>query len=164
MIILEGCDASGKTTLLNHLAERFKLAIVRSRGKPQTDIDIVRYNAWASSCPQPLILDRHPAISDLVYGPIIRGHSPAKPQYAQFVANTNFLVFCQPPLEVVKANIHNEVQMEGVAEKLDRLYLGYVALMETLSPRFIYDYTNRNHLSQLEEQVHDYLAATSRDL
>lgn len=160
MIILEGCDAAGKTTVLMHLAQKFKLAINRSYYRATQAHEIVDYHNWIRSCPQRLILDRHPAISDLVYGPILRGYTPSTMRFARSVNNTSFVIFCSPPLQTIQANLHNEEQLEGVDKNLLAIYHAYEDLMETLAPSFTYDYTDRSQLPLLEERVSDYLRST----
>lgn len=164
MIILEGCDASGKSTLLSHLAQKFRLTITRSFGKPQSSNDIEDYHKWLRFCPFPLILDRHPAISELIYGPVIRNHTHGSFSFAQSVANSTFLVFCCPPIEVVQSGLMNNSQMSGVPEKIVQLYQSYQSLMDSLIPSFVYDYTDRHQLPLLEERVYDYLASVKRNI
>ena len=70
MIIVEGPDNSGKSTLIQALASQLKLPMARTYRMPQTEEDIQRWHNWANAAPHPLILDRHPAISDLIYSPL----------------------------------------------------------------------------------------------
>jgi thymidylate kinase len=71
VIVLEGCDGTGKTTLATALATRHNYALVHSGRTPDgTDI-IGRYRAILAR-PGPLVLDRS-FISELVYGPLLHG-------------------------------------------------------------------------------------------
>lgn len=140
LIIIEGCDGTGKTTLIQSLAAELNLPIVKSY-KPRSLVDIDQFDNWANACPRPPICDRHAAISDLVYGPIIRGSTPSTLEHAQAKINNNFLVYCAPPFTAVQNNIHVEPQMNGVKDQLRKIYTAYENLMYDLEPHFQYDYT-----------------------
>ena len=156
MIILEGADASGKTTLIYQLAAEFNLPIVKSY-KPRTPDDIRLFHHWAAAAPRTPLLDRHAAISDLVYGPIIRKTTPSTVALAQHYLVDNFLVFCCPPYSTVEKTLHNEQQMDGVADNSLALYKGYEQLMEQLEPQFIYDWTNPRAFRSLCTHIQHYL-------
>ncbi len=83
MIIIEGMDNTGKTTLIHQLSQQFKLPSARTGTYPRKVSDILNWHNRASAAPRTLILDRHPAISDLVYGPIIRGSTCSTLEIAQ---------------------------------------------------------------------------------
>ena len=163
MIIVEGCDNSGKSTLIQEMAETLKLAIARSYGRPRSLNDILNYQYWLAQCPQPLIIDRHPAISDLVYGPIIRHHTPAILQDAQELAslNTTYLVYCRPPYATMTSSLTTRPQMDGVLTQFSALSKAYDELMDTLQPHFTYDFTQPHHF---EELVNDYRQFAERNL
>jgi hypothetical protein len=73
IVIVEGCDKAGKTTLAQTLAARVDLIYYHATISLETNlfekyVDIIR------SINRPTIADRfYP--SELVYGPLIRGHS-----------------------------------------------------------------------------------------
>lgn len=143
MIIVEGIDNSGKSSLINQLAEHFKLPYAHAhRSTAQSSTDINRWQNWAAACPKTLILDRHPAISGLVYGPIIRGHTAATLDLAQGARRNNFLVFCCPSFQTILATYEDREQMEGTHQNLKKLYGAYQDLMLELEPDYVYDFTN----------------------
>lgn len=143
MIIVEGIDNSGKSSLINQLAEHFKLPYAHAhRSTALTQDSIHRWQNWASACPKTLILDRHPAISDLVYGPIIRGGTASTPELAQSARRNNFLVFCCPSFQTILATYEDREQMEGTHQNLKKLYEAYQDLMLELEPDYVYDFTN----------------------
>jgi hypothetical protein len=100
MIIVEGMDNTGKTTLIETLAKHFNLPTVKSY-RPFTREDIYALHSWISAAPQTVITDRHPSISDLVYGPTIRGSTPSSLKVAKSCRMNNYLIFCRPPTDNV---------------------------------------------------------------
>ena len=156
LIIIEGCDATGKTSLIKELASELNLPVIKSY-KPPSEGDIKRFTYWASASPVTPILDRAPFISDLVYGPIIRGKTPCTLELTQELRTTAYLVHCSPPLSAIIRNLHNEKQMEGVDENLRGIYDAYESLMQILDADFIYDYTNPRAYKALVTQLTHYL-------
>jgi thymidylate kinase len=73
VVVLEGCDGTGKTTFASVLAERHGYAIVHS-GRTPDGADLARrYRAILASSGK-VVLDRS-FISELVYGPLDHGRS-----------------------------------------------------------------------------------------
>lgn len=154
-IIVEGPDGAGKTTLVEellaqvpdlHRAPRF----CTSTGGPmnnlrravERDLDLDYYISSHR------LYDRHPLISEPIYGLALRGR--VDPTFvAKWVrysisrmAPGSLVILCLPPLEVVKANLQAEDQLAGVVQNIEHIYRGYqqVALMWP-GHLVIYDYT-----------------------
>jgi thymidylate kinase len=73
VIVLDGCDGTGKTTLATALADCHGYALIHSARTPDgTDI-AGRYRGILAQA-GPLVLDRS-FISELVYGPLLHGQS-----------------------------------------------------------------------------------------
>jgi thymidylate kinase len=73
VIVLEGCDGTGKTTLANALATQYGYTVVHS-GRTPDDVDLVaRYRSILATSGK-IVLDRS-FISELVYGPLQYGRS-----------------------------------------------------------------------------------------
>lgn len=140
MIIVEGPDNTGKTTLIEQLAKEFRLPMVKSY-RPRTSGDIIRFHNWVKACPATVILDRHPSISDFIYGNIIRGDSPSDPDLIQFLREGHYLVFCDPPTDTILSTYSDRPQMEGTHENIQRIISEYRSLMATIEPDFVYDFT-----------------------
>lgn len=170
-IILEGPDGSGKTTLREHLVSQFhNLEVIRNERNDTQD-----FLTW---WPEQLDREKGPMVplhdrffySELVYGPVIRGHVRATPELVRnvswFLRSWSFLIYCRPPADVIRREVHREDQMEGVKTKLDRLIEEYDLLMEAESDwyqnRFIrYDWTVKGALHNVTAAVENYLGESS---
>jgi hypothetical protein len=107
--------------------------------------------------PAPLY-DRHPLISELIYGPTLRGsldtHERSKfndPQWLrdqlEFIQEETMVIFCLPPLDNVLKNLASTPNghMPGVQENATRLYWLYHATAAAWGgPCYLYDYTYRD--------------------
>src|SRR5687767_10954920 len=77
MLIVEGPDNSGKSTLVRRLAEDAKLLLIAQKRKPRNRdeyFDFLNRMIPLAKC-WPTVFDRWSRISESVYGPIIRGRS-----------------------------------------------------------------------------------------
>lgn len=160
MIVIEGADNTGKTTLIESLAKEFRLPTIKSF-RPPTVKTIIDFHNWAKAAPRTPVMDRHPAISDYIYGHILRGESPSDPQLIQFLRNQVFLVYCQPPIDTIRGTYLDRAQLEGTHENLDRILSEYESLMSSLEPDFTYDYTNPKSLNALYTHIQHYLRRAS---
>lgn len=73
VVILEGCDGVGKTTLAVTLAQRHGYQLVHATRSPE-GVDLAERYRAILSWPGPLVLDRC-FVSELVYGPLLHGRS-----------------------------------------------------------------------------------------
>jgi len=166
MIILEGPDGAGKTTLMNDLLEAFPIdqheRASTSEGGPVDNIF-----EWAQAdvetwTVQPLsFYDRHPVISEPIYGTILRGGYDPKfdsreGQLLRHKLNWRALtIVCLPPVGVVIKNLQSEKQMKGVDDHIFDIYLAYQQRLITHGEGlphtvFHYDYTE-NELSEFDD-------------
>jgi hypothetical protein len=80
------------------------------------------------------IYDRHPLISEYVYGPIVRGYLPTDWQSGSarmmrsILANHALVVWCMPNIASVRENVSAERDMKNVPERIDNIYAGYQTL------------------------------------
>lgn len=73
LIVLEGCDGVGKTTLAATFASHHDYAVVHAARTPEGEDLFAKYRAILAR-PGRLVLDRS-FVSELVYGPLDRGRS-----------------------------------------------------------------------------------------
>jgi thymidylate kinase len=145
MIIVEGCDATGKSTLIAALQEHFRIPAIRSGMRSPSLEDMERYHTSLQNFPLPVILDRHPAISDYVYAHCLRGgQTESTIEFAQRCREHTFLIYAIPPFEVVEQNILNNPQMEGVEDSLLHIYEAYKRMAQKTGYDMLYDYTQPN--------------------
>lgn len=153
MIILEGPDGGGKTTLLNQLAGSFPSIARHARASEGVAGPVKDLYEWAhedvwSWMGQPLsFYDRHPLISEYIYGPITRGTMDARfhttPLRRRF-AQRALVIVCLPPLEVVRRSVSAERDMPGVSTHIDPIWHLYASLRATWpvsSGLVFYDWT-----------------------
>jgi thymidylate kinase len=138
MIILEGPDGSGKTTLLDNLKRRYNVPVhprfSTSVGGPLDNLSarVSRdMHIWDNN--QCELFDRHPFISEFIYGPIIRGHVKDELDSLNMMAlrakfmREALIILCLPPVDVVKANVlyHPGDHMAGVEQNIIEIYEKY---------------------------------------
>lgn len=164
MVIIEGPDHAGKTTLIQHLQGHFGDAVELSPSSRMTkdqrndprfrDPEAVKERVYSAICHKSPIASQGPVqvhdrlfFSELVYGEILRGKSCFN--WAESVhirrlltAITPPIVFCLPPLESITSKIYGSNEMEGVTDNITKIYQAYQALSALSNPRItLYDYT-----------------------
>ena len=165
-LICEGIDGSGKTTLIGAIKRQFMVGsyprFSDSKTGPHDHLAKKVEDSFTSlaNAPMSYILDRHPLISELIYGPVLRGH-PVDTHfldlewvnaYRQGLMKKYVVIFCVPPIKKVWVNIvaSGDNQMPSVLENIDALYTSYLSLATAWSgPSFIYNYTKSVHVPQL---------------
>lgn len=143
MIICEGPDGGGKTTLARRLSEELKLPMHKRASDsitgPVVDLYAWTYDDIATWHSQPLsIYDRHPLTSEHIYGPTVRGQ--VRPGFEMTNANIAFMrrylrkhalvIVSLPPFQEVHKNVTSEVgQMAGVVDNIDHIYDCYAGML-----------------------------------
>lgn len=161
MVIIEGPDHSGKSTLIQHILEEFGNQVELSpashqgphRNRPAFRDPLAVhervYGAILNELASQGKVQIHDRLffSELVYGEVLRGGSTFS--WAESVHVNRLLtaisppiVFCLPPLEVITNKIYGATHMEGVTDNITKIYEAYVALSALRNPRVtLYDYT-----------------------
>ena len=123
MIIVEGVDHTGKTTLMNQLMVEFSDYKLTSHKSPDKNME--RPSWWARE----LLTSRHERnriydrffFSEFVYGPPLRGKTCMSDSEEEllwsFIDHIKpFVILCQPPETKDLKPIEHTEQMEGVIE------------------------------------------------
>ena len=137
MIVCEGMDNTGKSTLAKLLAEDlgFPLQVSIPAYK-----DVVKSIAQVHDAVlkdihgEQVIYDRFPLISEYIYGPIIRGESSfpvINPQLTHFLACRPIIIYTRVPIEIIEEWGDRE-QMDGVKEHAYQIFELYEEMMEAL--------------------------------
>lgn len=141
-IVVYGCDNSGKTTACQNLEgmllERgYRVKVIHSPG-PASAVEMIQFMAENTSDDPNIdirILDRFPAIEELVYGPLIRGENKLMNFHNLcnlFMDRIDRFIYCDPGISTIE-NWGNREQMDGVKENAKLIRYSYVSL--------VYEYT-----------------------
>lgn len=139
MIIVEGPDGGGKTSLARQLSAYMGLPIaprvVSKEATAMTNLKVWTEQNVAKGF-QHTIFDRHRLISQPIYGPILKPDSPSEGfmdynwvgrMMELFYDARPLIVFTMPRLETVMANIENDPDNTVVKDHIKAIYQGYVA-------------------------------------
>jgi len=144
IIVVEGVDGSGKTTLIDQLRQAsLGHFVTLSRSGPPKKWDEIRsvlhWMERGSDMPTTVIADRHPLISEPIYGRILRGRSFLDgPHWSDSASKHHFLdcidrvIYCCPPDEVIHRYVGHHPQLKGVIPNLDKLIAAYHDQMNKL--------------------------------
>lgn len=169
MIVLEGPDGAGKTTLLTHLQNTFPHIHTHERFSSSVDgpkdaLDVLVLNdmkSYEQRAPQ--FYDRHPFISEFIYGPILRGsikdniHRGEVGRLRKQFADDALIILCLPSYRRVWMNVDSsqDGQMAGVWANLSAIYNGYNDLHRMWPNVVWYDYTVHG-TGYVEAEVYAY--------
>jgi hypothetical protein len=132
VIIISGMDNSGKTTLATALGRVLIMPVIHSPGPLPLDDQI----QWViAHMGMDAIFDRFPLIEELVYGPVLRGHSnfnPDDPLFCELGHHQPLIIYARPHRDRI-LNFGNRGQMNGVKERAIALIGQYDRVMDTLS-------------------------------
>lgn len=139
MIIVEGPDGGGKSTLVKRLSAELSLPVAPKVVASDTTpvVDLRRWteeNVYQGF--QPVIFDRHRLISEPIYGPAMR-----RRQHGEFYDLTwlsdmmwhfynakPVIIYCMPDLLTVRENVLREDTDNAVVRNhIAAIYAGYVA-------------------------------------
>lgn len=139
LVIIEGADGSGKTTLANRLrkSDIGHHWLIRSNGPANSVIDMTKAAEWITRGVPPrtnIICDRFPLLSEWVYGPILRGkcmHDYSPSLLARYFLTAPYpirLIYCRPKNPRLSGQSHRK----GVSENIGRIVTAYDNLMKQL--------------------------------
>lgn len=169
MIIVEGMDNTGKTTLIAELVKEFpELQTVKSLGPNKTVGDALAWVAGAIRNEDPrVIYDRYFPISERVYGLTLRGKDLFGHYSYDLISLTlrrqPLIIYCRPSQRVVESWGERE-QMEGVKSHCHDLLKRYDWIMEVIKELYTvnammvdYDYTDDKSFNHVKMAVRMYL-------
>ena len=157
MLIVEGPDGAGKTTLIAAIADYFGPAIelqgkvVDSDTNPMTDLKAWTEENLLKGFHRGLY-DRHRLISEPIYGSLMRPREPApgfgSPRWLWrmqelFRMIDPIIIWCLPPYEIVEQNILNDPENNAVKHFIPQMYNLYTHASANCasSVKYMYDYT-----------------------
>ena len=170
-IIIEGCDGTGKTTLTKKLIKHFPSLDMGPRFATSLDgpkdglcrmmVDALLHDLIRS----PRLYDRHSIISEYVYGSVLPNRhvhpdflGPYMQSVRERIANHSLIVWCEPPLPIVRQAVAQEEQMDGVVQHLDRLYEAYqVQRVMWLGRSVTFDFTRPIEFNEVCMYVQDHI-------
>lgn len=144
MILVEGLDNTGKTTLVADLAARYPQLKMRPSIGNNHDRKQIREAAYEESYKDnPLMLaDRSRIISEWVYGPILKKRELAYTYdvWMRYLTlwsmKTHYVVFCWRHMDNIVASLDEREQLPGVANNLEALADRYTQMMNTVDLLF----------------------------
>ena len=125
MILLEGPDGSGKSTIGRKLSGATGWPLVHSGGPPGSE-DEARARIHSQLSLKGTILDRSVCTSELIYGPIVRGSMVIDPNELWIGINSMInrgwiMVYCRPSLDILeeyaKSKMEELIKEEGKSWK-----------------------------------------------
>jgi len=157
VIVVEGPDGAGKTSLINAIQELYSIPIAPRVVSKDTEA-MVDLQQWVDDNLdqgfQYKIFDRHRLISETIYGPILREHQEPgfnrmewlAPRMKRFYELKPVIIYCLPPFSTVLDNLIDDFDNKSVVGRIESIYSAYVArasLDETFSPGItkVWDYT-----------------------
>lgn len=172
MIVVEGPDGAGKSTLIQAIVERFGFPIAPRVVSKDAEA-MVDLKAWTESNVSQgfhtRVYDRHRLISEPIYGSILRsrfepGFSSVvwlNAMYTQFYMRcAPILIYCIPPYDTVRENLKNDADNAVVAPKIRRIYAQYVAKAASDAAQvgaFVHDYTYEGSTENALEYIANQL-------
>lgn len=162
MLIVEGPDGSGKSTLVKTLQIMFDIPTVVQWNKPPKTADELAANLKRSKnlVKTPVIQDRIPWITEPIYDTIKNGTKNISTWFYYLTGTALFhshIVYCRPPNEVIEehcgepsSSCDSLEYLKWVSDNYAGLVILYDAFMEQIRPAITYDWTKPNDVKKLE--------------
>lgn len=160
-IIVEGPDGAGKSTLVQHLSSALGLNVhPRASDSKTGPIDqlsdwVETHITWLRQSGEATICDRHPVISEPIYGPLVRGECRKMfddegwlRHARESLRETTVVVWCMPSMDVVSANVAATFrdQMPGVLSHIRQVHQAYAReYFRWRGVKRVYDYPNNDY-------------------
>lgn len=171
MIIVEGPDGAGKTSLINTLVDRWGYPVAPRVVSKNTEA-MIDLQAWVDENLdlgfQQVIFDRHRLISEPIYGPILRETTEPGftelawfgPRLQRFYDIKPIVIYCLPSLYTVRRNLAYDPDNTRVKDHISKVYRSYVNKIATdlvLAPNttHVWDYENSLQIDGLPHWLYD---------
>ena len=150
MIIIEGPDGAGKSTLIKKLRAAHPVLKMAPRactalGGPLRGDDMFKwlrtYGAMYGH-----IYDLHPCLSGAVYGAVFGDTPLDSPRgllsglFWEIHENAR-VIYCRPPRREIVRAVNESAQLDGVARKIHQIIDTYDAVMVSMVDYELYDWT-----------------------
>lgn len=161
MVIIEGMDNSGKSSLIDKLLPSYPFSVIHSRTYWDEDPDHwVKgiQEVMEAATRRDIFCDRFPVITESVYGPVLRGKNvlsdhPSWPDLLQELARVQpVIIYCRPPLHKL-VQWGTRGQMDGVKERALDLIAQYDRVMKAFKNVCTYDYTQPLDLYKVYNEI-----------
>lgn len=166
LLVVEGADCMGKTTLVGQLHKSLGWPVTHTGG-PKTDEQLEASCRYVEAMTDPTILDRTPHLSEIAYRPLSRDPvslEKSRELVLRFRQTNPVLVLCRrstlPDLEVVERP-HKSLDYwakvvegySGIVARYDHLF----GLLQGEVPIFLYDWTRGGEYYRLSKWLDFYL-------
>lgn len=155
MIVIEGPDGSGKTTLIRELAKRLELPIAGKVVNSDTEAE-VNLREWVdknlAAGFQRTLFDRHRLVSEPIYGMALHWRRNTHMDFwgdqgwlysamHEFRRIRPVVIVCLPPYDTVMDNILDDPTNARVRLDMWSVYRGYQMVIARGDADQVYDYT-----------------------
>lgn len=176
MIIVEGPDGAGKSTLVGKLITEFGFTVgERATADRKLLYTVTRQDTHKALAHAILASANEPAriwdrlfYSEMVYAPTVgrpvEFHSSEQSWIQRIIEAARFpVILCLPPLEIVRDNALKNDQMDGVNSNIETIWQSYIDMwQERFFPpqTLLYDYTDdpgEIAYKNIVDEIQDYL-------
>jgi len=153
IIIIEGPDGAGKSTLVDQLSKELGLEVGERATKDRDKLyEVIRQDTYtalgeAVRAHDPARIWDRLFFSEMVYAPVVGRDCEFEHEEIIFVKRVlNAMgcpvIVCLPEWHTVKENVEGTHQMAGVEENLAHIYAAYGTVTSGMSWVIFYDYTD----------------------
>lgn len=174
MIIVEGPDNSGKSTLIQNLLKDYTIELFSTSKGPIHDLNYFERKILETTqnleFPH-LIMDRCSLLSEEIYGPTLRSKNlideleyPSyyrRKLYSSLSQGETFLIYCRPPKPILLDFKNHQVKEHDTQEHLNNIILKAESIIEAYDTivgpiaNFIYDYTSPEAYNLLTKTLNE---------